>query len=459
MLNRLLLTINKYNMIKRNDIVVVGVSGGVDSVALLHALYCLKDELGIILHVAHLNHQFRGEDAKEDARFVQKFSAQLGLGCTVEEFDVPAYIRKTKLSPEEAAREIRYNFFADVAQQLQANKVALAHNANDQAETVLFNFLRGSGSEGLGGMPPIRDELYIRPIIEIWRPEIENYCAQNKLQTRLDKTNSEKIYTRNKIRLDLLPYLQKEFNPNIMINLVKTGDILRQENKYLQEITNQVIEQLAEVKEGRITIELKQFAKQPLPVQRRILKSTANLLSQGNNLEFKHIDDLITFADQGHSGAQLDLPGSLRALKNYEQLILTEHEIVAADEFRYELKVPGETKIKEVDRLIKAEIINHNNIKISKEQNPNIAYFDYDKLPAAIVVRNRCDGDVFSPLGLGGNKKLKDFLIDIKIPRVSRNAIPMLVSGNEIIWVAGIRISDKWKVTEKTKKILKLVII
>lgn len=454
MLNRVKNTIEKYQMINNNDKVVIGVSGGIDSVTLLHIMHNFREELGIQLHIAHLNHQFRGQESQDDAEFVRQLGNKWGIPCTVLEYDVPAYIEKTKLSPEEAARQIRYKFFEQVAKDIKANKIALAHNANDNAETVLFNLMRGSGLEGLGGIPPVRDDFYIRPLIETWRSEIEIYMKENNLQYRLDKTNLEKIYTRNKIRLELIPYLEKEFNPNLLSVLNRTSKVARAENEYLKEETQNIFPQIARIEKGQALLQLRELLKQPIALQRRIIKF-AFAKAGGRDLEFKHIEEVIRFAQKGGSGDRIDLPGNFSLLKDYETLIINKKTEAFSAEFAYQLSIPGETIIREIKSKIKANIIDISQ-EVPEYNNPNITYIDYEKIPLNTVVRNRRIGDVFSPFGTQGHKKLKKFFIDCKISREMRNNIPVIAYGKEIIWVAGFRVSEHWKINSKTRKVLKL---
>ncbi len=465
-------TIKKYGMLSLGDRVVVGVSGGPDSVALLHILKELAPQLRISLSLAHLNHRFRGKDSDKDAEYVQELALKLGLPIIVESRDVPAFIKEESLSPEDGARRARYDFFNKVVTRLKANKVALGHNADDQAETVLMRLLRGSGREGLGGIPPVRDlEVQslpkgslrdkskvqsqkiqiIRPLIETTREEIEKYLKENKIKARLDASNIKPIYLRNRIRLKLLPLLAK-YNPNIKSVLVRTAQVLEEEDRYLERIVSKNLKRI--VKKGRegITLDIIKFSFLSLSIQRRILRKTLGAI-KGNKLDIQlsHIDDVIDLL-KARGKVSLDLPGNILVTKEYRKLSLGSKREKRALSFNYPLKVPGITKIPEIGLLFRTKVL---------KERPRVlkgvlkkVYFDRQRIKAPLFLRNREAGDRFQPLGMKGSKKLKDFFIDEKIPLKEREKIPLLVRGKEIVWVVGHRISDKAKVTNKTEKVL-----
>lgn len=241
MKNKVLNTIKKYNLIQENDKIVIGVSGGPDSMCLLHILNGLKEKLNFEIVVAHINHMIRKE-AEEETQYVKNFCDKLGIKCYIKRIDVIDKSNKEKIGTEEAGRKARYDFFEEVLNIVNANKIATAHNENDNAETVLMNIFRGAGTSGLKGIEPIRDNKYIRPIIECERSEIEEYCRVNKLQPKIDKTNFENVYTRNKIRNVLIPEIKKQFNPNIIESLNKLSILSRQENNFIQEYAKNIME-------------------------------------------------------------------------------------------------------------------------------------------------------------------------------------------------------------------------
>jgi tRNA(Ile)-lysidine synthase len=451
-------TIKKYGMLSPGDRVVVGVSGGPDSVALLHILKELTPQLKISLSIAHLNHGFRLNDSDRDAEYVQKLALELGLPVIVESRDVPAFIKEEGLSPENGARRARYDFFNKVVTRLKANKIALGHNADDQAETVLMRLLRGSGREGLSGIPPARElkpgsrVKIIRPLIEATREAIERYLKQNRIKTRLDASNIESVYLRNRIRLKLLPLLAK-YNPNIKSVLIRTAQVLGEEDRYLERIVDKHLKRIVKKESGRVTLGIIKLSSLSLPIQRRILRESLRVVKGDRfDIQLSHIDDIIGLL-KARGKASLDLPGNILVTKEYRRLSLGFKKEKKVPPFKHSLKVPGITKIPEIGLSFHAKVLSKKP-RTLKEGSKKRAYFDYQRIKAPLFLRNREEGDRFQPLGMRGSKKLKDFFMDEKIPLKERERTSLLLSGKEIIWVVGHRISDKAKVTNKTKKVL-----
>lgn len=286
-------TIETYNLIEKNDKIVIGVSGGPDSICLLHVLYGLKERLGIEIVVAHVNHMLR-DVADLETEYVQSFCKKLGIECYVKKADILEISKTQKKGTEEVGRQVRYDFFDEVAKKTNSNKIATAHNSNDRAETVILNILRGSGLSGLKGIEPIRDNKYIRPLINTDRQDIENYCNDNKLEPKYDKTNNENIYTRNKVRNTVIPYIKKEFNPNIIKTINRLSSLATEENEYLQAITKQEFENLLIEKTENIILDLHKFNSLNLVIKRRLILYTINeVLHTINGIEKVNIDDII----------------------------------------------------------------------------------------------------------------------------------------------------------------------
>mgnify|MGYP004513352325 FL=1 len=287
-------TIKKYNLIEPGDKIVLGVSGGPDSISMLNILNEIKEEFKFEIYVAHVNHLIRKE-AEDDERFVQEYCTRNNIKCFVKRIDVIKIANTKKIGTEEAGRNARYEFFEEVMEKVGANKIAIAHNVNDKVETIIMNLMRGSSISGLKGIEPIRDNKYIRPLIECERQEIEQYCEENKLDPRIDKTNFENDYTRNKIRNIVIPYIKKEFNPNIVETISRLSQIATDESDYIESQTDKIYKNLL-IEKGneQIVLNLKQFNQQEKVIKSRIiLLATKQLMGSTKGIEKKHIEDII----------------------------------------------------------------------------------------------------------------------------------------------------------------------
>lgn len=456
-LEKVRLTIEKYGLLPFSSQVVVGVSGGPDSVALLHILYRLRSVLNLKLWVAHLNHKLRPGEAEREASWTKRFASKLGIAVISDSFDVPLLAKKKGLSVETAARQARYNFLEHVAVKVGASKIALGHTASDQVETVLMRFLRGSGLEGLSGIPPTRGKI-IRPLIGVFRKEVEQYCQDNFLDPCFDSSNYQRICLRNRVRLDLIPYLSGHFNPQLESSLFRLLQITRADNEYLQREARRVWKSLiVDRNEGKIILDFKKLFSLHLALQRRVIRLTIETI-KGNlrGISFRQIKSLLEL-NCSKGTRVINLPGNLRAEGRYGQLVIKKKEEDKVSLSYGRLRVPGETKLSELNLRFRSSLIKKTSSWLSK--NPNFAFLDYNKISGSLFFRCRKIGDRFQPLGMVGTKKLKDFFIDLKIPRFKRDKIPLLASKSEIVWVVGQRISEKFKIDENAKKILKIEVM
>jgi len=321
---KILQTIKKYNLIKPGDNIVIGVSGGPDSMCLLHILNELKNELKINIFVAHINHMIR-EEADEETEYVKEMCKNMNIECYVQKVDVQKQAEENKLGTEEMGRNIRYNFFDEVAKKTNSNKIATAHNSNDKVETVLMNILRGSGLSGLKGIEAIRDGKFIRPLIEIEREEIENYCVENKLNPKYDKSNNENIYRRNKIRNEVIPYIKKEFNENILKTINRLSEVATEESEYLEKITKQEFNRInvgakfhlrpCDKQNSIIELDLKEFNKLELVIKRRVILYTINkVLGTIVGIEKVNIDDIIKLCENNIGNKYLEPTKNIKIL-------------------------------------------------------------------------------------------------------------------------------------------------
>ncbi|NLO90168.1 MAG: tRNA lysidine(34) synthetase TilS [Clostridia bacterium] len=459
MIEKVKKTIDKFGLLKKGERILLAVSGGADSVALAHVMHRLKEEYEITLHIAHLNHMLRGEEAERDARFASTFAQKLGIHCTVGRADAAQLAEKEKLSLEEAARKVRYEFLANTAEKVGAAKIAVGHNADDRAETLLLHLLRGTGPEGLEGIRP-KYKNVIRPLLEVTREEIERYCSEHRLSFVWDSTNEEVIYTRNKIRHDLLPVL-KGYNPNIVKALNRTAEILLFENEYMDLETRKVFKEvvISEKDGGKLILPIKKFTPLHKALQRRIIRHCWTWVTGiEEGLEYKHVERVRNFIYKGSTGKKLVLPCSAAAYKTYEAVTFIKEDFEKKKEgirYQREIKVPGTTLIPETGALLKAEILNVGEVgRQYLFSPPETAYMDLNKLELPLFVRSRTDGDGYNPLGLKGRKKIKDILIDAKVPREEREKIPVVLDQKGIVWFAGFRIDERVKITENTQKIL-----
>jgi len=292
-------TITKYNMISKGEKIVVAVSGGPDSMALLNALINLKEKLQCELVVAHVNHMIRAV-ADSETEYVKEFCKSRGIECFVKKVDVTSLANELKIGIEEAGRNVRYEFFDEIFNKVNADKIAIAHNANDNAETVLMNVLRGTGISGLKGIEPIRDDKFIRPLIETERADIEKYCEDMELNPKFDESNKDNTYTRNKIRNLLIPFLKEEFNPSVVEGLNRLSDLASQENKYIEEIVNKEYANiLVSTDSEKIVLNLKKFNELDDFIKGKIIMlCVLNLFGSTKGIEKKHIEDIIKLCDR-----------------------------------------------------------------------------------------------------------------------------------------------------------------
>ncbi|GKX30532.1 tRNA(Ile)-lysidine synthase [Vallitalea longa] len=452
MVDKVLGTISKFNMIDKDDNIIIGVSGGADSICLLHLLNDFKNKLNIDLNVVHVQHGIRGKDADDDAQFVKDFCDERGIKCHVYYFNVKKLAKENKLSEEEMGRKVRYQVFSEAVSEFGGTKVALAHHINDNAETIIINMLRGTGIKGIGGIRPVRDNI-IRPLIECTRKEIENYCITNNIIYRDDYTNEMEIYTRNKIRHTVIPYIENNFNQNFITNLVNTANLVRSEDDYIDKIVLKEKQQTVKKLNNEFIIDLDKFLQLDIVIKRRLVRHIIGEMSSLKDIEFKHIEEIIKLGGKQVS-KRINLPKGLTAKRTYDSIIITKLGKNKIDEFEYIIGDLSKIYIKELNKHLDFRIIENKNYNIPK--NLYTKWFDYDKIKDNLKVRSRQSGDVIAIKGINGAKKLKKYFIDCKIPLEKRNEIPLLADGHDIIWIIGYRINEEYKISASTKKILEV---
>jgi len=458
-LERVKSIIEKYQMLDAGDVVLVGVSGGPDSIALLNILFLLKERYRLKLFVVHVNHMFRGEQAQREAEFVAELAENWGLGYRIFKRDVPKLIREQGLSPQEAGHQVRKQIFQQLGQEIGAQKLALGHHAEDRAETVLLHLIQGTGLEGIAGMQPVSGWT-IRPLAQAYKDDIINYCNENDLTFHLDPSNKKTVYLRNKIRLKLLPYLKGEFNPQIVESLLKLENIATEDNRFLDELTAKLLPGfLTSPEKGKLILDIVKLNGEHLALQRRILRKVYNKMRPDEQgLSFNHVERLLKLC-QGTKGAkQLDLPKSIVVKKGYDYLEFLDEEFYFTEKteaFTVRCEIPGRVKLP--NHLIFKAF--YTDIKPNAYKDLYHVTLEGDKIGSPLIIRQRKPGDRIKPLGMKGTKKLKDIFIDKKIAKEERGNIPIVCCGEEIIWLPGITLHDDYKVSSNTKCYLNLELV
>lgn len=448
-------TIRNYNLIRPKENILVGVSGGPDSMVLLYLLMELKDDLDFNILVAHVNHGVRGKEARRDQEFVKEQAKKLGLPYFSKKVDMIAYAKAKGISEEEAGRKLRYGFFREVLANQGGGKIAVAHNKNDQAETLLMRIFRGTGIDGLKGMD-FKTRDIIRPLLNIERIEIESYMKENKIETVLDRTNLEPIYTRNRIRLELIPYIEKHFNPNLVDSLWRLSQTSQSDSRFLDQYSREKLNQILKSQDKDcIILNADLFRQEDKSIQQRIIRLIiSDLLNSLQGITENHISMVMNLFNTGETGKEVHLPNDLIARTSYKKLIFSRNKAVKNINFLYNIKL-GVNEFPKIGYRFDIEVLPVEKLGTIK-RDKTVGLFDYDKIQGNLYLRNRKVGDRFVPFGMRGSKKIKDYFIDEKIPRQLREKIPLIVDNKNILWVVGYRTSNLYKITKDTKKILKI---
>ena len=452
LLEKALKTIKKYKMLSKGDNVLIGLSGGPDSVCLSVILDELRDNFNLSLHALYIDHGLRPDEGRDEAAFCKRFCDELGINFHVESVKAKEHSEKKKLNLQETARELRYDALERRAIEVDATRIAIAHNADDQAETVLMRLIRGAGRRGLSGMSPVRGGI-IRPLIDIEREEIEALLAQKNISFMTDSSNLKKEYSRNWLRSEVIPLL-KEQNPSVSDSINRTAEILRDEEKYLEIATTKTMMRLITRKTDKsIELFLVPLLTIDRAILRRVLRRALSEIGAERGVELVHIDDIIHLINENISGDMINLPKGIRAIKSYATLLLTGEK--SRDLETKNINAPGEVILDEKGLSLISQL-SDKSIEI-KDQNTSV--FDYDSLTAPLQVRKRREGDFFYPAGFGRRKKLQDFFVDEKVPRELRDSVPVVVCGEDIIWIAGYRADERFRAKEGTKRFLVLKIV
>jgi tRNA(Ile)-lysidine synthase len=445
-------------LIVPGDKVLVGVSGGADSIALLHALHWFSRVQNYSLIVVHINHMSRGKDSDADADFVESIAEKLKLPFYLKKIDVGIERLQLKTSFQDAARIIRYQFFEETLQATGGNKVALGHSADDQVETILMNIVRGTGLKGLAGIPQVRGYI-IRPFLEIHRKDLEIYLEEKDISFRDDSSNSDKKYLRNRIRHELIPHLET-YNPGIRKCLQEMSGIAREEDFLLSQMVRDIFKKKSRFLEGseqNIVWGINDFQSYPLALRQRLVREIfCRITGDMQAITAHHVQQIINLFNSPKSGKALNIPRGVTVTCSYDSVLFSKviGDICENEPLVTPIAVPGITELLEGNIRIQTQIFEDKR-NFSSLDSGRQAFLDLGETGLVIKARFFRAGDRFCPLGMTGNKKLKSFFIDRKIPKSMRSQIPILTNANDdIIWVYGQRISQHYRVTDKTEKVL-----
>ena len=429
--------IREQHMVEEGDGVLAAVSGGADSVCLLFLLCSMREELAVRLAAFHLHHGLRGAEADRDEAFVKRLCDAWQVPFYSAHVDAAAYGRERGISEEEAGRELRYSHLEALADRLSFGKIAVAHHREDQAETVVFHLFRGTGLKGMGGIRPVRGKI-IRPLLECSRQEIEGYLRENGISWCEDSTNSENTYKRNRIRNELLPWAGQYLNERASEHAAQFARFAAQADAYFEAQAEMILEA-----ENRAAVSVRTFDSQPEILKGYLVRAMIRQAGgSARNLTERHIQAVCALTGPG-GGVRADLPGGLQAVRGYRELRIARPERLEESGILEQLGKQLQFRVYPREKQLEIP------------KNRCTKWFDYDRIKGTLSVRTRKEGDYFL-LRDGKKKLLRRYLIDEKIPEAERDKLLLLTEGSHVLWVIGYRISEYYKVSETTEKILEV---
>jgi tRNA(Ile)-lysidine synthase len=432
---------------------VVAVSGGVDSAALLDILFQISQKIGFKLHIAHFNHKLRGDNSEKDEEFVRQLAKHYQLEFFYSSGKVKEYAKKNATSIEAAARTLRYNFFEKTTRTLKADFIATAHTSDDNLETFFINLFRGSGLTGLSGIPKVRQLIknvrIIRPLINFQKADLLEYAKIRKLLWREDESNDWLEFTRNKVRHLLIPFIEKEFNTSIKSQLNKVTKFLQGADEFISTFIDDYYLSIVDTsEENKVILKIAKLNTFNKYIQGEIISQLFKRNFELNQINFIQIDRILDLKNS-ESGKICEINKFITCFKDRGQLIFTKN----LSPLNVDILIDTVSKTSIGNNTLLLELVNRNQVKFVEDRT--VEYFDFDKLPLTLKIRNWQEGDSFQPLGMEGSKKISDFLIDNKISNFDKNFVLLLASKSDIVWVMGHQINENYKVTKETKKILK----
>ena len=452
--------IEQQKLLEYGDKVIAGISGGADSVCLFFVLLSLREKLGLDILAVHVNHGLRGATAKRDEEFTKKLCEQHAVPCLVYSENIEAVAKERKKSIEEAGRIVRRECFESVRKEYQGNKIALAHHQNDNAETLIMNLARGTGLRGMGGIRPKNGHI-IRPLLCLNRREIEAYLQEKGVSFCEDETNQEDIYLRNRIRHHIIPALEEQVNSQAVRHMNDLMQQVQEVWEYMDDVVQGVFKECVDESTNQCQIKEQQFCSLKIVLQKMIVyKALASITGSERDLSMLHVESVLDLF-QKQSGKSKSLLKGIRAVRNYEGVLLEREEKGLVEEFPLQtLQIPGITRVETRGLEISCKIF-EKNVDFSMEDIPQKAYtkwIDYDIIKNTLTIRGRKSQDVIGISRAGGTQKLKSYFVNEKIPAKIRANIPLIADGSQIVWVVGYRMSSKYQISDKTKRILQIEI-
>lgn len=440
-LEKLKNTIQEYKLLDKKDKILIAYSGGVDSTGLFNLLLELREEWSFELFLGHFNHKLR-QRAEEDEQFVKRVAQKYSLPLLTGSRDVRSYAQARRMNIEEAGRKLRYDFLKKIALKIGGAKVATGHTMNDQAETFLMRLMRGSGLRGLAGIFPVKEGVIVRPLIQIEREEIEAYLEKKGIEFCADESNFDRRFLRNRIRLELLPFIKENFEPNIVPRLARIAGIIREEENLLEKITQEKAKKSVSKKGNRISLDLESLSSHPRALARRVVRDFISEL-KGNlrEVSFEDVESVLGLGERKEFSLKKDL-----VLRREQSQVFLKERIPSR--IRYEYKWEGEEplEIKQLKLRFEGKKIKRSNSLRLDFDDKTRAFLNLGKLKFPLLVRNRRQGDRYQPLGAPGQKKLKEIMRAKGIPLSERDRRPVFLSGGEIVWILGLPVSEKFKI-------------
>lgn len=441
-------TIEEYGLLEKKDKILIAYSGGVDSTGLLHLLLELQREWSFKLYMGHFNHRLRRK-AKDDEKFVKNIAWKYSLPLFVGSEDVRSYAVTRRLNLEEAGRTLRYEFLRKIADEIRADKIATGHTLNDQAETFLIRLLRGSGLRGLASIYPVVEGTIVRPLIQIERDEIEGFLKGKGIKFCMDESNFDRRFLRNRIRLELIPNIQKNFEPQLVSRLGRVASIMREEDGLLEKIIRKETQKVILKKDDQIFLDLKSLSSLPRAAARRAVRNFISEL-KGNlrEITFEDVESILCLREGKEFPLRKD-----HILRREQDRIFVKKESLSKKKFEYEWKGRECLKIEELQMNFKGKKMKKDNFPHPDFDDQAAAFLDLSLLTFPLLVRNRREGDRYRPLGSPGQKKLKEIMRAKGVPISERGSRPVFLSGDEIVWVLGLPVSERFKVKKETRDI------